>query len=68
LEHSIEAAEWTIGAFLAAGAAGAGAAVCAKAAELIRSRDATAVAAKREDRVIMGAPRVEEGRKVGSQC
>jgi hypothetical protein len=47
-------------------AAGAveGAGVCAKA-EPIRKRDATAVAARREERVIIGSPQVEEVRKVG---
>src|SRR5258708_7795330 len=62
-EHSSEAAVrgfFSAGAALAAGAAvsvlAAGAVVCANA-ELISSRDAKAVAAAREDRVIMGAPR-----------
>jgi hypothetical protein len=41
----------------------AGAAVCANA-ELISSRDAKAVAAAREDNVIMGAPQVGKGRTV----
>src|ERR1035437_9038078 len=55
------------GAVFAVGAGVAGAVVCANA-ELIKSRDAKAVAAAREDIVIMGAPRVEEGRNVALQC
>jgi hypothetical protein len=52
---------------LAAGAGVAGAVVCANA-ELIRNRDANAVAATREEIVIMGTPRVEEGRNVAPRC
>ena len=48
-------------------AAGAGVAVCANA-ELISNRDAKAVAAAREEIVIMGAPRVEEARNVAPRC
>jgi hypothetical protein len=62
LEHSSDAAVRGFAAFFSAGAAAlsagagvAGAAVCAKA-ELINSRDAKAVAAAREDMVIMGVP------------
>src|SRR6476620_5022461 len=74
LEHSSEAAVrgftvfFSTGAILGAGvAAGAGVAVCAKA-ELISSSDAQAVATAREDRVIMGAPQVEEERRVAPRC
>src|SRR6202790_3398348 len=49
-------AAFATGAAFAAGAGVAGGVVCAKA-ELINSRDAKAVAATREDMVIMGAPR-----------
>src|ERR1700694_1588251 len=75
-EHSSDAAVRGFSAFFSAGAMGAvfgagagwgGAAVCANA-ELIRSRDAKAVAAAREDMVIMGAPRVEEERNVAPRC
>jgi hypothetical protein len=59
-EHSRDAAVrggfsafFSAGAVFVAGAGVAGAVVCANA-ELIRSRDATAVAAAREDIVIMG--------------
>jgi hypothetical protein len=45
----------------------AGVVVCANA-ELISSRDAKAVAAAREDIVIMKSPRVEEGRNVAPRC
>jgi hypothetical protein len=66
LEHSSEAAEWTIGGLASVFAAGAG--VCANA-EPTRSRDAAkAVAIAREDRVIMEAPRVEEARNVAPRC
>jgi hypothetical protein len=71
LEHSIEAAERGLLAVVAAAAGGVEApgavagAGCAKA-EPIRKRDATAVAARREERVIIGSPQVEEARKVGS--
>jgi hypothetical protein len=76
-EHSSDAAVRGFSAFFSAGAifgagavfaAGAGAGVagavvCANA-ELIRNKDAKAVAAAREDIVIMEAPRVEEDRNV----
>src|SRR6185437_12573034 len=55
-EHSTEAAECTTGflsIFAAGAAAGAGAVPCAKAAELISSTEANAVATAREERVIM---------------
>jgi hypothetical protein len=72
VEHSSDSGLRGFSAFLAAGAAvaagadvaGAGAVVCANA-EPIRSTEAKAVATAREDRVIMGAPQVEEARKVG---
>jgi hypothetical protein len=53
LEHSTEAALWTTGGF-AAGAGVAGAGVCANA-EPTRNREAIAVAATREESVIMGS-------------
>src|SRR5450755_4590023 len=56
-EHSREASVRGFSAFFSAGAifvAGAGGAVACANAELIRSRDAKAVAAAREDIVIMG--------------
>jgi len=71
LEHSIEAAERGLLVVVVAAvdgweAAGAveGAGVCAKD-EPIRKRDAIAIAARREERVIMGSPQVEEVSKVG---
>lgn len=74
VEHSIEAAERGFLAIVLAAAGGLeaagaveGAGVCAKA-EPISKSDATAVAARREERVIMGSPQVEEVRKVGSRC
>jgi hypothetical protein len=51
------------GAVLAAGAGVAGAVVCANAG-LMSSSDARTAAAAREDKVIMGAPRVEDGANV----
>ena len=53
------------GAVFAAGAGVAGVVVCANA-ELMSSSDATAVAAAREEKVIMTVPRVEEGRTVAA--
>src|SRR3954467_7616684 len=74
LEHSSEAAVRGFAAFFSAGAifaagvaVGAGVAVCARAG-LIRSSDANAAATAREDRIIMGAPRVEEGGSVAPRC
>src|SRR5882672_10514790 len=66
-EHSRDAAVrggfsafFSAGAVFVAGAGVAGAVACANA-ELIRSRDANAVAAAREDMVIMGVPRCRKG-------
>jgi hypothetical protein len=74
LEHSIEAALWTTGAFFSAAGAGAAfaagagvAGVCANA-EVTRNSDANAARATREDVVIMESPRVEEGRNVAPRC
>jgi hypothetical protein len=75
LEHSSDAAvrtgalESAFGAasVFAAGAGAAGVGVCANA-EPIRSTEAKAIAAAREDIVIMEAPLVEEGRNVAPQC
>jgi hypothetical protein len=53
------------GAVFAAGAGVAGVAVCAKA-ELMSSKDATAVAAAREENVIMTVPRVEDEHTVAA--
>jgi hypothetical protein len=72
-EHSSEAAVrgfsafFSAGAILVAGAGVAGAVVCANAV-LIRNRDAKAVAAAREDIVIMEAPRVEEASNFARSC
>src|SRR4051812_31184881 len=63
LEHSRDAVVRGFSAFFSAGAIFAGGApgavVCANA-KLIKSRDAMAVAAAREDIVFMGGPRVNE--------
>ena len=53
------------GAVFAAGAGVAGAVVCAKA-ELMSSSDAIAVAAAREENVIMTVPRVEDAHTVAA--
>ena len=60
LEHSSEAALWTMGALVSVLAAGAG--VCANA-EPISSMEAKAVASAREDIVVMGAPQVKEAHR-----
>jgi hypothetical protein len=68
-EHSSEAAVRGFAAFFsvvaafAAGAGEAGGVVWAKA-EPIKSRDAKAVAATREDKVVIGSPRVEKTGKI----
>jgi len=68
-EHSTEAAVRGFAAFFsavaafAAGAGEAGGVVWAKA-EPIKSKDAKAVAAAREDKVVIGSPRVEKTGKV----
>src|ERR1700730_5941411 len=60
LEHSSEAALWTIGALVSVFAAGV--VVCANA-EPTSSMDAKAVASAREDMVVMGAPQVKEAHR-----
>src|SRR5258705_12796415 len=59
------AAAFGAGAVFAAGAGVAGAVVCANA-ELMSNSDAIAVAAAREEKVIMTVPRVEAERRVAA--